>query len=288
MISSNDFILLADVQLFSNAIQIINRETMVYLNILGKSLGRTNRPSWIVISTSRGTFAFYVLNLERENYCHSGLAEFLSKPSNYQPRKIMCDSRFASDSLMHTLKIELDIYHDILALQSYLFMRSNGGRVPRNAWSIIDLFHLYCPEAKDLDLIGHRFEFAQFEHDIWNTPAVFAKNSLVHLAISLTFHMNQLYDIMLTEFQRPLIEAKEVFLNCYRNNPKPPFTTKQSVMRLPDSLAVFSCFDDPNETQYVNNLTFTMENDTAKEYMKGMQRCKMSAFTAPMQSSNNY
>lgn len=111
MDDKDKFVVISDPYLYPECLRIINGERIVYLNIFGHGMSRDKKPDWIAVSTSRGVFVFDMTNFSRDLCQETKLTDFLEGDV---PKKVICDSRFIADSLLHSFNIKVNISEDLL------------------------------------------------------------------------------------------------------------------------------------------------------------------------------
>ena len=141
-------------------------------------------------------------------------------------------------------------------------------KAPRNAWNIIDLLHLYCPyTVLDLDILGHRFLYAQYESEVWNVPACFAKKSLIHLIVALTNFLKPLHDEMTKALMKPIELSTRKFLDNFKNSKQ--VDKSKDAKQLPNTLtSVYH--QNVLKIQHVDNQT--QKSNYRDNYMEARNR----------------
>ena len=140
--------------LFSEAVETLEKCARVGLSCEGKMLGRHGQLCWVALSTEDDVFMFDIISLG-EDVFKFGLRHILQEGSI---RKIVHDARFIADCLHHQYGVEIvNMYDTMVGDQVFLNQQVFEGFLPSNFRSLstvlrdylgIEDYHIFYPRYR--------------------------------------------------------------------------------------------------------------------------------------------
>ena len=219
--------------LFSEAVETLDKCARVGLSCEGKMLGRHGKLCWVALSTEDDVFMFDIISLG-EDVFKFGLRHILQEGSI---KKIVHDARFIADCLHHQYGVEIvNMYDTMVGDQVLLNQQVFEGFLPSNFRSLSTLLRDYLG-IEDYHIFYPRYRRTHLEQDssVWETRP--ASQWLLLGAARNCLYLQALHRVVRKATILPFHQAVGVLQGCVREQDDPDAQKSlQGLESLPDKL----------------------------------------------------
>ena len=203
--------------LFSEAVETLEKCARVGLSCEGKMLGRHGQLCWVALSTEDDVFMFDIISLG-EDVFKFGLRHILQEGSI---RKIVHDARFIADCLHHQYGVEIvNMYDTMVGDQVFLNQQVFEGFLPSNFRSLSTVLRDYLG-IEDYHIFYPRYRRTHMEQDTSVWKARPASQCLLLGAARNCLYLQALYGVVRKGTLLPFHQAVSVLQSCIRDQDDP-------------------------------------------------------------------